>query len=195
MKNAKIKLKELHDLIKEHPFWYNFDEKFLNDLTKLYSDVLCNVYEGLEMSERKNPYAVLLSALHHDFSCMLGFLKRNGPSKVNKDYIMVLQTYLQNLHRALEWDASTSSNEPVIGFNLKGGYGEALKFKVIHLNEKLKAVNCITDRDLLKKYIAHNKDRYAGHSFYKDTYKWYTKCEEEIEKGKNIIGETWLIEN
>lgn len=30
------KIKELHDLIKENPFWINFDERYLNGLLDLY---------------------------------------------------------------------------------------------------------------------------------------------------------------
>lgn len=192
---AKVKLKELHDSIKEHPFWINFDEKYLDNLLSLYSNVLDVVYDGLNMKERKNPYGVLLSCLHHDFCCMLGFIKRNGTTKVNKDYIMVLQTYLQNLHRGLEWNDTDQFPNSIVGFNLYNGYGAVRKYKVLNVDTKYKCVYCVKDKTRLLKDIRNKIDRYKDSShFMHNMLDFYLKCEKDLVNGKTLIGDWCLIE-
>lgn len=201
-------VKETHDELKEHPYWLNFDNIFLKDILSLFNRISSNVWC---ISDNTNPYYTLINHLTHDFNTMLFKIKmsiRNGKFKEEwedhiGDVIMVLQVYLQNIHRLID-NYIPGENEDVVGYlyyrpiykpfphPLKTGIvkfqvfkGEEGKFYPYMILEKNKIPNLIK---YLKSIvlIGNGLDQ-------ENTKNWINDCLKEIEGGKNIIGDYYRI--
>ena len=98
-------LKELHDKIKEHPYWISFNHDMLKqDVIPMYHEVM-ELYSYLrfnkEYKDSDSPWFAMMSTIYHDFSAMLGSLhyKETHESDTFKQYYLpTLQNFLQILH-------------------------------------------------------------------------------------------------
>lgn len=106
----KNKLKELHDTIKNHPYWISFDKSQVSDLIKLFSKMDNIIYEdyhntfkhtyGKDWSVKlyDEPYYPLFTTLCHDFRASLWRLKSDPCSELHEKGITYLQMFLQVVH-------------------------------------------------------------------------------------------------
>lgn len=184
------RIKELHDLIKENPFWTSFDERYFGGLLDLYKKLSWNIYDHESECSRTDPYYVMLSAVTHDFNAMIGNLRwklKDGKQLENMgDIICVLQTYLANVHGLFDKER----NETVVGYT----YTNDLKKYMCRIDETSKkyvAYNCIKRKNIsaLERKLSNrlNLD-------YIDK-KWYNQCLLDIKENKQIIGNKWYIED
>ena len=118
-------VRKAHDELKENPFWINFDNRFLPDVLKKFSEISRN-YWGI--ADKSNPYYAVIRAVTHDFNCMLGNISDSIKlgrfeerwSEHIGDVIMVMQVYLMNIHRIIDHN---EYNGNVVGYTfdrLKG---------------------------------------------------------------------------
>lgn len=184
------RIKELHDIIKENPFWTSFDERYFGGLLDLYKKLSWEIYDHESECMRTDPYYVMLSTVTHDFNAMIGNLrwklKDGKPLENMGDIICVLQTYLSNVHGLFDKER----DETVVGYT--------------YTND-LKKYMCIID-ETSKKYIAYNcikrknipaLERKLSNSLNLDYIdkKWYNQCLLEIKENKQFIGNKWYIED
>jgi len=113
-------IRKTHDELKEHPYWLNFNNNFLEEIISLFGRLSSNTYG---ISDNTNPYYTVINHLTHDFNTMLFKIKmsiRDGKFQVEwkdhmGDVIMVLQVYLQNIHRLID-NYIPGENEGVVGY-------------------------------------------------------------------------------
>ena len=200
-------IKETHDKLKEHPYWLNFDNIFLEDILSLFDRLSSNVWG---ISDNTNPYYALIThtLFIHDFNTMLFKIRmsiRDGRFQEEwkdhmGDVIMVLQVYLQNIHRLID-NYIPGENEGVVGYlyyrptykpfphPLRTG---VVKFQVFKGEEDEFYPYMILDKNKIPNLIKYLKsivclDQGATES-------WSNDCLREIEEGKNIIGDYYRIE-
>lgn len=109
--NFKNKLRQLHDEVKEHPFWNTLSNDFHVDCITKLRELLDKFISNFDKdSIEKCPQAVIvLNLLHNIYDCML---KAKIMPKYNHmtvmemngfgNYILVLQTALQLVHYYLD---------------------------------------------------------------------------------------------
>lgn len=184
------KIKELHDLIKDNPFWVTFDERYFGGLLDLYKKLSWGIYDHESECLRTDPYYVMLSAVTHDFNAMIGNLrwklKDGKPLENMGDIICVLQTYLANVHGLFDKERE----ETVVGYT----YTNDLKKYMCLIGETSKkyiAYNCIKRKNIpaLERKLSNNL-----RLDYVDK-KWYSQCLLDIKENKQIIGNKWYIED
>lgn len=184
------KIKELHDLIKENPFWTSFDERYFGGLLDLYKKLSWDIYDHESECMRTDPYYVMLSAVTHDFNAMIGNLrwklKDGKPLENMGDIICVLQTYLSNVHGLFDKER----DETVVGYT----YTNDLKKYMCIIDESSKryiAYNCIKRKNIpaLERKLSNSLN--LG---YIDKT-WYRECLSEIKENKQFIGNKWYIED
>lgn len=184
------RIKELHDLIKENPFWTSFDERYFGGLLDLYKKLSWDIYDHESECMRTDPYYVMLSAVTHDFNAMIGNLrwklKDGKPLENMGDIICVLQTYLSNVHGLFDKER----DETVVGYT----YTNALKKYMCIIDETSKkyiAYNCIKRKNIpaLERKLSNSLN--LG---YIDKT-WYRQCLSEIKENKQFIGNKWYIED
>lgn len=181
------KIKELHDVIKDNPFWTSFDERYFGGLLDLYKKLSWEIYDHESECMRTDPYYVMLSAVTHDFNAMISNLrwklKEEKPLENMGDIICVLQTFLANAHGLFDKER----DETVVGYTYYNG---------------LKKYMCLIDGKS-KKYIAYNcikkknieaLERKLSNSTIGDI-KWYNQCLLDIKENKQIIGNKWYVED
>lgn len=112
---ALNKLKELHDTIKEHPYWMTFDWRtFKTEVYPMYREVF-ELYSYLrfnkEYKDSDSPWFAAMSTIYHDFHAMLGILICNprifetpieDTDLFKQYYLPMLQNFLQILHFFIE---------------------------------------------------------------------------------------------
>lgn len=103
-------LKEIHDTIKNHPYWESFDKTFVMDLIKAFSKMNSIIYgdysntfkrtydKDLRIELFDNPYYPLFTTLCHDFRSSLWRLKSEPGSEIHTRGITYLQMFLQVVH-------------------------------------------------------------------------------------------------
>lgn len=112
---ALNKLKELHDTIKEHPYWMNFEwMSFKTEVYPMYREVF-ELYSYLRFNkdyeDYDSPWFATMSTIYHDFHAMLGILIYNrrifetpieDTDLFKQYYLPMLQNFLQILHFFIE---------------------------------------------------------------------------------------------
>lgn len=184
------KIKELHDLIKENPFWTTFDERYFGGLLDLYKKLSWEIYDPESWHKRDDPYYVVLDKVTHDFNAMLSNLRwrlKEDKSIENKgDIICVLQTYLTNVHGLFDKEREGT----VIGYTY---YNGLTKFICLfdEKSQKYIAYNCIKTKNIeaLERKLNNNL-----RLDYVDK-KWYNQCLSDIKENKQFIGNNWYIED
>lgn len=109
IETALYNLKELHDNIKEHPYWISFNHDMLKqDVIPMYREVM-ELYSYLrfnkEYKDSDSPWFAMMSTIYHDFSAMLGSLHYNEVHESDtfkQYYLPTLQNFLQILHFFIE---------------------------------------------------------------------------------------------
>jgi len=192
-------VKETHDELKEHPYWLNFNNSLLSDVLGLFNQISKNVWG---ISNSTNPYYAIIMCVTHNFNCMihniLNSLKTKGFQVEWKDHmgdvIMVLQVYLQNIHRIID-GYIPGENESVIGYNytrfdeIECGIAKFQAFKKEgkedYIVYRILSKNSIP---IIEKYCK----KYLGISD-RPIKTWAINCLKEIEEGKDIIGDCFKI--
>lgn len=189
-------VKQTHDELKEHPYWLNFDKAFLHDVLSLFGKISRN-YWGI--ADKTNPYYAIIRCVTHDFNCMLGsiadsFRLRKFEETWEEymgDVIMVLQVYLMNIHRLIE---GRDPDGNVVGYTFTRSRGLE-KFQSFLKDNGEYQVFCIVDTqekyNWMKEYLEKQADpNKAGGPI----QKWAAKSLQELNEGKDEIGEVWKIE-
>lgn len=185
------KIKELHDIIKENPFWVTFDERYFGGLLDLYKKLSCEIYDRESECLRTDPYYVMLSNVTHDFNAMISNLrwklKDEKPLENMGDIICVLQTYLTNVHGLFDKEREGT----VIGYTY---YSNGLEKYICFIDETSKkyiAYKCIKTKNI------EALERKLNNSLRLDYVdkKWYSQCLLDIKENKQIIGNKWYIED
>ena len=183
------KMRSLHDQIKVHPYWMTFDINLLEDVRKNFRELSCCVWNS---ADDKNPYYVILRCVTHDFNCMLSnipyWVKEGKFDERKSDTIMVLQTYLMNIHRLID---GMEPDGNIVGYTYLG-HG-VKKFKAEWDEEKGKyfAVNIIKQKNVsaVRKWC----EKYANLSSPSHTRDYARQCLEELDRGEMLIGKFWRI--
>lgn len=201
-------IRKIHDDIKEHPYWINFNNIFLKDILSLFNRISSNVWC---ISDNTNPYYTLINHLTHDFNTMLFKIKmsiRDGKFQEEwedhmGDVIMVLQVYLQNIHRLID-NYMPEENEGVVGYlYYRPTYKpfphplktDIVKFQVFKGEEDKFYPYMILGRNKIPNLIKYLKSIVLiGNGLDQEaTESWINDCLKEIEEGKNIIGDYYRI--
>ena len=200
-------IRKTHDNIKEHPYWINFDNVFLYDVLSLFSNT-----GGLWLvanENKNNPYCILINNIIHDMNYLLSSIRfsiNDGSFKDEwkdcmGDVNMVLQVYLQNIHRMIDsYYYTLDKNETVVGYvyykpkpfpdPLKTGI---IKFQVFEREEK-KRCYMVLEKNKIPNLIKYLKNIiFIGGSSQEDSKRWINNCLKEIEDGKDIIGDRFKI--
>ena len=211
MTDEKIKkyldnIRKTHDEIKEHPYWINFDNVFLYDVLSLFYNRLEGLWR-VSNENKNNPYCILINYIIHDMNYLLSSIRysiKDG-SFQNKwkdcmgDVNMVLQVYLQNIHRMIDsYYYTLDKDENVVGYvyyripdPLKYGI---VKFQVFEREEEKRCYMVIEKNKIpnLIKYLK-NITLIGNSSCQEDSKRWINNCLQEIEDGKDIIGDRFKI--
>lgn len=184
------KIKKLHDIIKENPFWVTFDERYFGGLLDLYKKLSWEIYDHQSECLRTDPYYVMLSNVTHDFNAMISNLRwrlnEDKPLENMGDIICVLQTYLTNVHGLFDKEREGT----VIGYT----YSNDLKKYICLIDEKSQkyiAYNCIKRKSIERLERKLSNDLRLD---YVDK-KWYNQCLLDIKENKQIIGNKWYVED
>lgn len=188
------KFRKAHDIVKDNPYWMNFDEKFLPELIEYFLD-LTECRWGT--ADESNPYYVILRCCGHDVCCMLNNMryKLEGKCPIEQSFkehfIIVLQSYLSNAHRLID---GHDFNENIVGYTDTNGL-HLKKFTVLKSDDKFKpyyAVHVVQTEEEYKEM----KDwlyKWVGYNYECNTKKWAIECLVELDAGNKIIGKHWLI--
>lgn len=112
---ALNRLKELHDTIKEHPYWMTFKfHMFKQEIYPMYREVF-ELYSYLrynkEYKDSDSPWFATMANIYHNFHSMLGSLIYNprifetpieDTDLFKQYYLPMLQNFLQILHFFIE---------------------------------------------------------------------------------------------
>lgn len=109
------KLREIHDIIKNHPYWERFDKSFVRDLIKMFSKMDNIIYGDYGNTFKytydnkhtlvklyDDPYYPLFTTLCHDFRGSLWRLSSDPGSESHTKGITYLQMFLQIVHCYLD---------------------------------------------------------------------------------------------
>lgn len=184
---ALNRLKELHDAIKEHPYWMSFKfHMFKHDIYPMYREVF-ELYSFLrfnkEYEDSDSPWFATMANIYHDFHSMLGILIYNprifetpieDTDLFKQYYLPMLQNFLQILHFFIE------------GMNIPENM-------VMYMPDKVH--NPKTMHKYMPVYHENWKDE-SGYKFWFDGgYKWKTlKCVKKDNVSKTIEDFKKLIE-
>lgn len=93
--------RELHERAKESIFWKTFDPKYASDACKsLYEleSAIVGYFYGLSSDTRhRNAQWVIVDSIAHNINALMLHI-RGGAAKLEGDNIILLQSFLQNLH-------------------------------------------------------------------------------------------------
>lgn len=179
IESAILRLRELHDLIKEHPYWMTFKfHMFKHGIYPMYEEVF-ELYSYLrfnkEYKDSDSPWFATVSTIYHDFHSMLGILIYNprifetpveDTDLFKQYYLPMLQNFLQILHFFVE------------GMN-------APENMVMYMPDKVH--NPKTMHKYMPVYHENWKDE-SGYQFWFDGgYKWKAlKCVKKDDVSKTI---------
>lgn len=107
---ALNKLRELHNSVKEHPYWNIFDHAmFRNEIKPSFwkmMDTVSYIRYKIEGANTDTPFFALHERLFHDFNAVLGRLAYDSKIEESNDfkryYLVMLQSYLQLVHFFIE---------------------------------------------------------------------------------------------
>lgn len=108
------KITNLHDAIKEHPYWRIFDHgMFRNEVCKMFHDLMNAVSDLFYKTDYpETPLFCVHMGIFHNFSQMLGCIayeKCEDTDAFRQFYLPCLQAYLMGIHnliRGMDDDAS-----------------------------------------------------------------------------------------
>lgn len=189
--NELNKIKRLHDTIKEHPFWLTHDMHYFKSLLNLFYD-LPTTSSCRELKD--TPYYMMLDVTVHDVRAMIGhnlFRIEEGKDIENLgNIILVLQTYLSNIHGLFEQRAGK-----VVGYTLDMGKYGIIRYQYFITDEHPNGIvlNVIPKKSLagLKKIA----DRYISKPLYEEGKEFGMRMLKDIEDNKQIIADHWYIED
>lgn len=97
------KIRELHDDIKEHPYWRIFDHgMFRNEVRNLYNDLMDSISDLFYKTDYpETPFFCCWKTVFHDFRAMLSVIAYKPCEDTDNFklyYLPVLQAYLQMAH-------------------------------------------------------------------------------------------------
>lgn len=110
MEQKMNKLKELHDRVKEHPYWLNFDSGLFRDVNQMYEEMIKilsetspAVFSHDGMIYYANQYGAVGLSLVHDLRNRMcyGSKYEKGSEKFGK-MIWVMQTFLMIIHQYID---------------------------------------------------------------------------------------------
>ena len=186
--SALARLRELHDAIKEHPYWMTFKfHVFKREIYPMYEEVF-ELYSYLrfnnEYKDSDSPWFATMSTIFHDFHSMLGILIYNprifetpieDTDLFKQYYLPMLQNFLQILHFFIE------------GMNIPENM-------VMYMPDK------VHNPKTMHKYMPVFHEKWTdetGYRFRMVGYKWHAiKCVKKddvsktIEDFKKLINET-----
>lgn len=185
---ALQQLRELHDNIKDHPYWTTFKwDMFKQEVCPMYREVM-ELYSYLrfnkEYKDYDSPWFATMSTIYHDFSAMLGIISYNprvfetpieDTDRFKQYYLPMLQNFLQILHFFVE------------GMNIPENMVMYMPDKVHNPKTMLK---------YMPVYHENWKDE-SGYKFWYGDYKWKAihcikkeKMQNKIDKFKKLIKTT-----
>lgn len=98
---TKGELLQLHDEIKNHPFWNDFDVSLFSEVFRMIRNLVSKAYQSNLITNR-NPHAELINKTTHDFNAeTVNYRDFLTNVETRGAYTLVLQTYLSNLHRVI----------------------------------------------------------------------------------------------
>ncbi len=181
------KLKTLHDKIKENPYWLNFDTNFLIDLIEDFKELV-----GSLTYNDKNAYDTILRACTHDMYYILRNLtywaKWETFKFMRSDIILVLQTFLSNVHCLID---NIESTDGVIGYGYGNGELNTYYSKWSDNEQKYKILNVISTKQKFDRIIRYLKA--CAESSPKYTKAWAVQCLNDIENKQEIVGDHFMI--
>lgn len=191
----KIAIREIHDTIKQHPYWNNFDPIYNNDIYDLFKKMGEMLWEiRYDVGENKNPYYVVLKRMYHDFNAFLYWFKC-GAIK-NNEQITYFQIVLQLFHRMIDFKLGDSIEERVFGYfpQLSKEDGHVIYSKCIAVK--------VGNIYIIKGYLWTNEQLQNTIKFYESytskhkNYPSYEKMIKELEELKTGKTETnsYIIE-
>lgn len=183
----RIRVRSLHDEIKAHMFWREFDAKWLPDLAGLYRELSDNIWDS---SDATNPHYVILRSVTHDFNAMLSSLEYGGKEAFPGawgDVVTVLQTYLSDVHRMCDGIVC----ENAVGYTYTNS-SKLTKFTALYDEGKKEwyCVNVIHEKNvpalvkMLESLSAKSRE---------NTREWIKECMDDINRGEAVIGRSWYI--
>ena len=189
-------LRTLHDKIKEHPFWVNFDTRFASDIGIMFHELANDVFGT---ADETNPYYSILRASTHEMCCMgrnFGEYVKNGLFEKYKNIlIIVLQAYLQNVHMFID------GNDPVdtvSGFLLDWDVRPVQLIKLVaewdEDEKKYRVLTVISDKEHLERVKQKLKHWSTALNEECATCKWARESLTDIEEGNVIIGKHWKLQ-
>lgn len=92
--------KELHERAKEHIYWKTYDPKYSEDACKAIYDLekaVVGYFYGLGEERKKNAQWVVVDSICHNINALILHI-RWKLEKLEGNKIMLLQSFLQNLH-------------------------------------------------------------------------------------------------
>jgi hypothetical protein len=194
---------KLHDEIKNHPFWNNFDVELFSGVFKMMRD-LCGLLYKNNLIVDTNPHATLINCSTHDFNCISSrYRELLIDTKTRGIYTLVLQTYLSNMHRIIE---GVIEDNPV-QYNITYKNNEYTLHKYVTVlcdNNKTYRMLLVINESEVDKYIKvfetciKKQEEYLKN--HEDTFGWrnkeikYYKKEIELLKSGNKITQYLKIE-
>lgn len=101
-------IKNLHDKIKQSPYWLGFDEDFVRELRRDYyklTDLISAKFEYHSINVYSDKYYALLQPMHHDVRSYVGCLEYRKGQDGFGDVILYLQQYLTLVHQMIDgWE-------------------------------------------------------------------------------------------
>lgn len=191
--NEQLKeIKRLHDLLKDNPFWLNFDIHLYMDVLTQFRQ-LHNIYFG--SSDKTNPCYVMLSAIYHDFNAMISSemycLEKRTIDKVDSKIIIMLQTYLTLVHGLFD----KRDLSEVFGYNcrcIKGNYSlSTLKAIYDEAKKEYYVVNVVPEskREVIIKLCEKELEKFH----YDKT--WWQEALAELKEGRKEVKKFWLFKS
>lgn len=212
---ALQQLRELHDKIKDHPYWTTFKwDMFKQEVCPTYREVM-ELYSYLRFSKEykdyDSPWLATMSTIYHDFSAMLGIISYNprvfetpieDTDTFKQYYLPMLQNFLQILHFFVE---GMNTPENMVMYMPKNVHNpkSMLKYMSVYHDTwedetgykfwsgdyKWRAIQCIKKEDV-PKFIERYRQKMdnALNDSLKECYQHYIMdLEKETQLVKNII--------
>ena len=193
---------KLHDEIKNHPFWNNFDVELFSGVFKMMRD-LCGLLYKNNLIVDTNPHATLIKGSTHDFNCISSrYRELLLDVKTRGIYTLVLQTYLSNMHRIIE--GVIEDNPVQYNITYKNNEYTLHKYVTVLCDNRTYRMLLVINESEVDKYIKAFETRIKKQEEYlenhEDEYGWrnkeikYYKKEIELLKNGNKITQYLKIE-
>jgi len=192
------RIRDLHDTIKEHPYWMSFEPSYKKEVVDLFRELMKECSKFYHTNNMDTPFVAIHRMLYHDFSHMLSVI-RDTKGIENEDrfkffFLVTLQNYLQVIHLMLE---GFDNVETMVFFMCHDLHNPSQMVKHIAVYHD----NCVTDegytfysdgkhyhsvmevkrKDVHKllKELDSKKEKYKK---FKSLHSFYDECIKDIEK-------------